>query len=93
MVAALLLLLFTNEIFINQKAKGNVLNGVGSHNTKSMTEKNVGNNTGEMHGVGLCVSCTEQAVLVCWLGGPDPFCAIGPARLRSAPVHSRASPT
>ncbi len=65
MVAALLLLLFTNDIFILQKAKGNVLHGAGSHNAKSMTEKNGGNNTGEVHSVALCVSCTEQAVLVC----------------------------
>ena len=65
MIAALLLLLFTNEIFIPQKAKENVLHGAGSHNAKSMTEKNGGNNTGEVHCVGLCVSCTEQAVLAC----------------------------
>ena len=64
MVAALLLLLFTSENFILQKAKGNVLHGAGSHNAKSMTEKNGGNNTGEVHLVGLCVGCTEQAVRV-----------------------------
>jgi len=64
MVAALFLLLFTNEISILQKAKGNVLHGDGTHNAISMTEKNGGDNTGEVQGAASCISCTEQAVLV-----------------------------
>jgi hypothetical protein len=67
-VAALLLLLFTSEKFTQQKAKGNVLHWVGTHNAKSMTEKNGGNTTGEVPCGGLCDCGTEQAVLVRWRG-------------------------
>ncbi len=45
-----------------------MLHRVGTHNAKSMTEKNGGNTTGEVPCVGLCDCGTEQAVLVRWRG-------------------------